>query len=232
MKYSALIVLSAFLFLGATQVSAQKNKNKKQKGKVELKTVTDSLSYCIGVAVMKNITDQGVDSMNMDALLKGMNDVKANTFTISPEAANQYVNDYFYKQYMEKAEKDKLVQSKWLEENKTKEGVKTTPSGLQYKVITMGQGTIPKQLNTVKVHYSGSLIDGKVFDSSYDRGEPIEFAVTGVIKGWTEALLMMPQGSKWELYIPADLAYGEKGAGGTIPPHATLIFVVELLEVK
>jgi FKBP-type peptidyl-prolyl cis-trans isomerase FklB len=142
------------------------------------------------------------------------------------------VNDYFFKQYAAKAEKDKSAQLKWLEENKTKEGVKVTASGLQYKVIDQGTGPIAKETNTVKVHYKGTLIDGTTFDSSYDRGEPIEFPVTGVIKGWVEALLMMPQGSKWELYIPYDLAYGDKGAGGTIPPYATLIFVVELLEIK
>lgn len=232
MKYSTLIVLAVFLLFSGAVLSAQKNKTKKPKGKIVLKTATDSLSYCIGTAVMKNISEQGVTDLNMDAIIAGMNDAKANTSVITADAANQYVNDYFTKQYMQKAEKDKKAQLDWLVENKKKEGVKTTSSGLQYKVITMGTGPIPTEQNKVKVHYSGTLIDGKVFDSSYDRGEPIEFPVTGVIKGWVEALLMMPQGSKWELYIPYDLAYGDKGAGGAIPPYATLIFVVELLEVK
>ena len=235
MKYSALIVFTVLFALSGTSLSAQKNKTKKSKGdkdKFVLKTATDSLSYSIGTAVMKNITDQGLDSINIDALMQGFKDVKSSTSIITPDAANQYVNDYFYKKYTAKAEKDKAAQLSWLEENKKKEGVKVTSSGLQYKVLTEGTGPVAKENNKVKVHYKGSLIDGTIFDSSYDRGEPIEFAVTGVIKGWVEALLLMPQGSKWELYIPYDLAYGDKGAGSTIPPYATLIFTVELLEIK
>jgi FKBP-type peptidyl-prolyl cis-trans isomerase FklB len=197
-----------------------------------MKTANDSLSYCIGTAVMKNISDQGVENLNMDAVMQGFKDAQEKTSVINAETANQYVNDYFFKQYAAKAEKDKSAQLKWLEENKTKEGVKVTASGLQYKILTAGTGPIATEKNTVKVHYKGTLIDGTTFDSSYDRGEPIEFPVTGVIKGWVEALLMMPQGSQWELYIPYDLAYGDKGAGGTIPPYATLIFVVELIEIK
>lgn len=222
------------LMMGSFQaLNAQKEKTKKNKTKpVVLKTANDSLSYCIGVAVMKNIKDQGVDNPNLDAMSRGMADIINNSFTISPEAANKYVNDYFFKQYTAKAEKDKQAQLDWLVENKKKEGVVTTASGLQYKIISQGTGPKPQLNNTVKVHYHGTLIDGKTFDSSYERGEPIEFPVTGVIKGWTEALQLMPQGSKWELYIPYDLAYGEKGAGGAIGPFATLIFVVELLEVK
>jgi FKBP-type peptidyl-prolyl cis-trans isomerase FklB len=232
MRYTAFILLSAVFIFGGSDLSAQKNKTKKSKGKFTMKTANDSLSYCIGTAVMKNISDQGVENLNMDALMQGFKDAQEKTSVINAESANQYVNDYFFKQYAAKAEKDKSAQLKWLEENKTKEGVKVIASGLQYKVIDQGTGPIAKETNTVKVHYKGTLIDGTTFDSSYDRGEPIEFPVTGVIKGWVEALLMMPQGSKWELYIPYDLAYGDKGAGGTIPPYATLIFVVELLEIK
>jgi FKBP-type peptidyl-prolyl cis-trans isomerase FklB len=232
MRYSALIVLAAFVMFSGTTLSAQKNKTKKVKGQITLKTATDSLSYCIGTAVMKNISDQGVDSLNMEAIMQGFKDAVEKKSVINAETANQYVNDYFYKQYALKAEKDKGKQLKWLEDNKTKEGVKVTGSGLQYKILTAGTGPIPKELNTVKVHYQGSLIDGTIFDSSYERNKPEEFAVTGVIRGWVEALLMMPQGSKWEVYIPYDLAYGDKGAGATIPPYATLIFTVELLEVK
>jgi FKBP-type peptidyl-prolyl cis-trans isomerase FklB len=232
MKYSVLFALAAFFVLSGN-VSAQKEKTKKPKGKkVVLKNASDSLSYCIGTAVMKNITDQGVENLNMDAIMQGFKDVQSKTSVISVDEANLYVNDYFMKQYTAKAEKDKGKQMQWLEENKGKEGVKVTSSGLQYKVLTAGTGPVPTEKNTVKVHYKGTLIDGTTFDSSYDRGEPIEFAVTGVIKGWVEALLMMPKGSKWELYIPSDLAYGEKGAGGSIPPYATLIFVVELLDIK
>lgn len=235
MKYSVVLVSAAFFIFSGISLHAQKDntKTKKPKGKkVVLKNATDSLSYCIGVAVMKNITDQGVETLNMDAIMQGFKDGQAKNTAITADAANQYVNDYFYKQYALKSEKDKAKQTEWLVENKKKEGVKVTSTGLQYKVITQGTGPVPTEKNTVKVHYKGTLIDGTTFDSSYDRGEPIEFAVTGVIKGWVEALLMMPQGSKWELYIPYDLAYGDKGAGGTIPPYATLIFTVELLEIK
>ena len=121
---------------------------------------------------------------------------------------------------------------KFLEENVKKEGVHVTPSGLQYKVITEGFGTKPKATETVVVHYRGTTIDGKEFDSSYKRGEPISFPLNGVIAGWTEGLQLMKTGAKYELYIPYNLAYGERGAGGVIPPYATLIFEVELLEVK
>ena len=129
------------------------------------------------------------------------------------------------------ADTNKAAGEKFLAENKTKEGVKTTESGLQYKVITEGTGVKPKATDTVKVHYTGKLLDGKVFDSSVQRGEPVEFPVSGVIAGWVEALQLMPQGSKWEVYIPAALAYGDQG-NQAIPPASTLIFEVELLEVK
>ena len=132
----------------------------------------------------------------------------------------------------EQGEKNMSEGPKFLEENKSKEGVVVLPSGLQYKVITEGSGKTPKATDKVKVHYKGTLLNGKEFDSSYKRNQPAEFPVNGVIKGWTEALQLMKEGSKWMLYIPSDLAYGARGAGGDIGPNATLIFEVELLEVK
>jgi FKBP-type peptidyl-prolyl cis-trans isomerase FkpA len=120
----------------------------------------------------------------------------------------------------------------FLAENRKKEGVMTTVSGLQYKVIEAGSGAKPKATDTVRVHYRGRLVDGKVFDSSYDRGQPISFGLNQVIRGWTEGLQLMPVGSKYELYIPSALGYGERGAGGVIPPNATLIFEVELLGIE
>jgi FKBP-type peptidyl-prolyl cis-trans isomerase len=132
----------------------------------------------------------------------------------------------------EQAEKNLVEGEKFLTENKTKEGVKTTASGLQYKIIEEGKGPSPKAGDTVTVNYRGTLIDGTQFDSSYDRGQPATFPLTGVIPGWTEALQMMKKGSKWELYIPPDLAYGDRGAGNRIPPNSTLIFEVELISIQ
>lgn len=157
---------------------------------------------------------------------------------ISQEDAEKIMKE-FQENMMKKKEEEakklsegnKAAGEKFLAENKTKEGVQTTASGLQYKIITAGNGVKPKATDTVKVHYTGKLLDGKVFDSSVQRGEPVEFPVSGVIPGWVEALQLMPQGSKWELYIPSDLAYKDV-AQGPIPPASTLIFEVELLEVK
>jgi FKBP-type peptidyl-prolyl cis-trans isomerase FklB len=124
----------------------------------------------------------------------------------------------------------KMAGEEFLEANKSKEGVKTLPSGLQYKIVKEGAGAEPEKTDTVTVNYKGTLIDGTVFDSSYDRGEPATFPLEGVIAGWTEALQLMKPGSQWELFVPSDLAYGESGAGRAVPPHAALVFDVELLK--
>jgi FKBP-type peptidyl-prolyl cis-trans isomerase FklB len=136
------------------------------------------------------------------------------------------------KELKEKAAKNLEESKKFFAENQKKEGIKTLPSGLQYKVLTEGSGKMPKAEDTVTVHYKGILIDGTEFDSSYKRGQPATFQVNGVIKGWMEALQLMKEGSKWQLFIPSDLAYGERGAGRTIPPNSALIFEVELIAVK
>lgn len=164
--------------------------------------------------------------------------LKAAAPRISQEDAEKIMKE-FQESMMKKKEEEakklsegnKAAGDKFLAENKTKPGVQTTASGLQYKVITEGTGVKPKATDTVKVHYTGKLLDGKVFDSSVTRGEPVEFPVSGVIAGWVEALQLMPQGSKWEVYIPSDLAYGPTG-NQAIPPASTLVFEVELLEVK
>ncbi|MEJ2233586.1 MAG: FKBP-type peptidyl-prolyl cis-trans isomerase [Syntrophobacterales bacterium] len=132
----------------------------------------------------------------------------------------------------ERGQKNLAEAEKFLAENKTKEGVKTTESGLQYKIIKEGEGASPKAGDTVTVHYRGTFVDGSEFDSSYQRGQPATFPITGVIPGWTEALLLMKKGSKWELYIPPELAYGQRGAGNHIPPNSTLIFEVELISFE
>jgi FKBP-type peptidyl-prolyl cis-trans isomerase FklB len=132
----------------------------------------------------------------------------------------------------ERAEKNLAEGKAFLEENKKKEGIKTLPSGLQYKVITEGSGRTPKATDTVTVHYRGTLINGTEFDSSYKKGQPATFQVSGVVRGWTEALQLMKEGSKWQLFIPSELAYGERAAGPQIPPGSTLIFEVELISIK
>ena len=150
---------------------------------------------------------------------------------IIPDEANKILQDYFDKLQNKKGEAALKAGEKFLSENKSKEGVVTLPSGLQYKILKEGNGPKPKASDTVKCHYEGRLINGAVFDSSIRRGEPAEFPVNGVIAGWVEALQLMNTGSKWQLYIPSELAYGARGAGQSIGPNETLVFDVELLDI-
>lgn len=176
------------------------------------------------------------DSIMADVLYRGFTDAMLNDTTIF---TLQKAEDYFSaRQKADKAARDEKLYGanreagiKFLEENAKNDSVITLPSGLQYKVLVKGSGAVPQSSDKVKVHYEGRLIDGKVFDSSYQRGEPSEFTPTQVIRGWTEALTMMPVGSKWQLYIPYELAYGERGAEADIKPYSMLIFDVELLEI-
>ena len=199
---------------------------------VKLETANDSLSYALGVLVSSNITSQAEfkEVLHPDLFSAAMKDVLKgdSSEAISTTEANEILARFGSKQ----EEKKKDVGVKFLAENKAKEGVQVTPSGLQYQVITTGTGAVPTAESVVKVHYHGSLIDGTVFDSSVDRGEPAQFPVSGVIPGWTEALQLMPVGSKWKLFIPQELAYGPRGAGRTIPPYSALIFEVELLGIE
>lgn len=198
-----------------------------------LKTEMDSVSYSLGVSIGSNLKSQGFEKLNFAAMMKAMEDVYGDgKTTISEEQANMFIQSYFQKLMDKKSEAAKADGVKFLEENKKKEGVQTTASGIQYKVNTMGTGPKPLATDRVKVHYTGKLIDGTVFDSSVERGEPAVFPLNGVIPGWTEALQLMPVGSKWTIYLPSDLAYGERGAGQQIPPHSTLIFEVELISIE
>ncbi len=193
----------------------------------------DSLSYSLGVLLGKNLIQQGFDKLNADDLAKAINDViTQKDLMVTPEDANKYVADYQQAEAAKKFAGAKAEGETFLAENKKREGVTTLPSGLQYEVISSGEGTKPAATDKVTVHYHGMLINGTVFDSSVDRGQPASFPVNGVIKGWVEALQLMSEGDKWKLFIPYDLAYGERGAGHDIGPFSTLIFEVELIKIN
>jgi FKBP-type peptidyl-prolyl cis-trans isomerase FklB len=193
----------------------------------ELKTQKDKLSYAIGVDMGNSFKKNEVD-LDPDIMVKGMKDTLTGAKPLMTDQEVRAVIVAAQKDMQAKrAEKNKA----YLVEHKKKKGVKVLPSGLQYKVISQGKGKTPKATDTVTVNYKGTPVDGTEFDSSYKRGQPATFPVNGVIKGWTEALQLMKEGSKWQLVIPADLAYGEQGRPG-IPPGSTLIFEVELISVK
>lgn len=192
----------------------------------------DRVSYCFGLSIASNLISSGVTTINAEAFNDAMTTVFAgNMPEIMPDEANNILQDYFEKLQKERGGKAKAAGEKFLAENKDKEGVVALPSGLQYKILKEGNGPKPKASDTVKCHYEGRLIDGTVFDSSIRRGEPAEFPIGGVIQGWVEALQLMPVGSKWQLYIPSEMAYGSHGAGQAIGPDETLIFDVELLAI-
>lgn len=198
----------------------------------ELATELDSVSYLLGVEYGKWLTEKRdmkeIDNKSFLTGVQRMVDGKENE--IADDVANKCMMGFFNKKEEAKSASAKAEGSAYLEQNKAKEGVVVTASGLQYRVLTEGSGAVAQDGQTVKVHYTGKLIDGSVFDSSVERGEPAQFATNQVIKGWTEALSMMPVGSKWELVIPSDLAYGGRG-NGRIPGGSTLIFEVELLDI-
>ena len=200
----------------------------------QFKDQKDKVSYSIGMQIGFNLGRQKVD-INPDVLAAGIKDALANKPLLTPDQVKdvmaQFEKDMEQKQ-KQLGEKNKTEGAKFLEDNKKKPDVKTTASGLQYKVIKDGTGTQPKATDMVTVNYRGTLIDGTEFDSSYKRGQPATFPVNGVIKGWTEALQLMKQGSKYQLFIPSGLAYGERAMGSDIGPNSTLIFEVELQEVK
>lgn len=202
--------------------------------KAKLDSDQEKASYAIGQQIGRSLKMQNADVV-MPSLVAGMNDaIGDKEAKLKPEemqAALQKMQEGAMKKAMEEAEKNQKIGDEWLAKNKSAEGWKSTESGLQYKVGKEGSGASPKEVDTVKVHYTGTLIDGKKFDSSRDRNEPAEFPVNGVIPGWTEALKLMKPGAQYNLAIPAKLAYGPQGRPG-IPPNSVLLFDVELLEVK
>lgn len=219
-----IIKISALLLFVACKSDAPKE--------VVLSNEIDSVSYSLGVNIGENIKTQFED-IKIDNFLTGLKEVIDGTEPkINNDQALMVIQNYFTKKQSALSEEKIDEGRKFLEENSKKEGVITLASGLQYEVITNGSGDKPKLEDNVTTHYHGTLIDGTVFDSSVDRGEPASFPVGGVIKGWTEALQLMSVGSKWKLYVPYDLAYGERGAGPQIGPYSTLIFEVELLSIN
>jgi len=221
-----MIVILGILFL-VSQVNAQE--------KLVLKNQKEKVSYIIGMDIGSNLKKQSID-VDPNILAKGMKDALSGEKPLLTEQEIQETMLAFQKEMMAKqaeiGKKNKAEGEAFLAENKKKEGVKILPSGLQYKVIKAGTGKTPKLTDTVTAHYRGTLINGTEFDSSYKRGQPASFQVSGVIRGWTEALQLMQEGSKWQLFIPSNLAYGEPGAGRDIGSNATLIFEVELISIQ
>jgi FKBP-type peptidyl-prolyl cis-trans isomerase FklB len=241
MKLRILACFIALLFafqVGAQTKQPEKKASATQKDKV-FATQKEKVSYAIGLDIARKLKMQMYD-IDTESISRGIKDVMAGTKPLMTEQEVRetlmaYQEELKAKQEQkmkEQGEKNKKEGDAFLAENKKKPGVITLPSGLQYKVIKEGTGKSPKPEDTVVTHYKGTLIDGTEFDSSYSRNQPATFQVKGVIKGWTEALQLMKVGSKWQLFIPPDLAYGKQGAGRVIGPDAVLIFEVELLEVK
>ncbi len=198
-------------------------------------TVEEIVSYGIGRQMGDQLKSQPFEGLNLDILVSGLKEAFSGTASIVADQEMQKafaeINERLQAKQAEQAKELSAEGQKFLEENAKRDEVTVTDSGLQYEVLATGDGDKPTKDSTVKTHYHGTLINGDVFDSSYDRGQPAEFPVGGVIAGWTEALQLMTVGSKWRLYVPYNLAYGERGAGGKIGPYSTLVFDVELLDI-
>ncbi|KGO04673.1 FKBP-type peptidyl-prolyl cis-trans isomerase [Porphyromonas gulae] len=193
----------------------------------------DKVSYALGLSIGNNFKSSGIDSVIMDDFMQGLSDVlEEKAPQLSYDEAKREIEAYFMDLQQRAVKLNKEAGEEFLKINAHKEGVMTLPSGLQYEVIKMGEGPKPTLSDTVTCHYHGTLINGVVFDSSMDRGEPASFPLKGVMAGWTEILQLMPAGSKWKVTIPSDLAYGDRGAGEHIKPGSTLIFIIELLGIN
>ncbi|MGN6645486.1 MAG: FKBP-type peptidyl-prolyl cis-trans isomerase [Cytophaga sp.] len=196
-------------------------------------TEKDQVSYSLGVNIATSLKNQGFDDLNLEALTSALSDVFSNQkLQIDEAKGGQILNAYFQGMQQRKQAKNIEEGAAFLKANAAKPDVITLPSGLQYKILVEGNGPKPKATDKVTTHYHGTLINGTVFDSSVERGQPATFPVNGVIAGWIEALQLMPTGSKWQLYVPSDLAYGARGASELIGPHTTLIFDVELISIN
>ncbi|WP_432821761.1 FKBP-type peptidyl-prolyl cis-trans isomerase N-terminal domain-containing protein [Trichloromonas sp.] len=232
-------IVGAVLAVLLLAVGCTAEEKKVEVKKVELTSSKDKVSYGIGMSIGRDFSRQELD-IDPDILAQGIKDMLAGGQTLMTEEEAQTTLMEFQQEMMAKqetegkvlAEKNQQEGEAFLAENAKKEGVVTLPSGLQYKVLTEGAGKTPGKEDTVTVNYRGTLINGEEFDSSYQRGEPATFPVGGVIAGWTEALQLMKEGAKWQLVIPASLAYGERGAGPVISPNSTLVFEVELISIQ
>ncbi|MFW5804723.1 MAG: FKBP-type peptidyl-prolyl cis-trans isomerase [bacterium] len=235
-KFSLTTCLLFIFVIANNNIYGQKKKKNKKSGEapveLSLDSAKDSLSYSLGLLVASNLKAGGITSLNYEAYIKGLEDNFNDSLPmISEENASVFVNNFVMSLQKEKGKENLNKAEQFLEENKKKEGVVELPSGLQYEIIEEGEGESPGLTDKVTTHYKGMLLDGTVFDSSYDRGEPVQFPVNGVIKGWTEALQLMKPGAKWKLYIPPTLGYGENPPPGEIEPNSLLIFEIELISV-
>jgi FKBP-type peptidyl-prolyl cis-trans isomerase FklB len=235
-SFKTFLGVTSFIILAVLPMQSwaqgkNKNKNKSKDQEIVLATPVDSFSYMIGIAIGHSLKSQKVEGITISLIARGMEEVMKNDSAISMQDANTFLNNFFT-DLREKTGATNLIKGKqFLEENKKAPGVTETASGLQIKTIQEGTGKSPKATDKVRCHYAGRLLNGDIFDSSYDRGEPAEFELQGVISGWTEGLQLMKEGGKYELFIPSELAYGSRGAGQSIGPNETLIFEIELLQV-
>ena len=235
-KKTVLISVAMILWVAVSALAAEDAAT--SAASLELKTEAQQISYALGNKMGSGIKDSGME-LDLELVLRGLRDaIEGNEPAMSEKDMMQAMGRFQQammalqrKRLAEKSQENQAEGKAFLDRNAKKEGVVVLPSGLQYKVITEGTGRTPTAGNTVKVNYRGTLIDGEQFDSSYDRGKPAQFKVSGVIKGWQEGLQLMKEGAKWELYVPSDLAYGDRGSGRQIAPGSTLIFEVELLEI-
>ena len=240
---SMIIVAAATFFSGIACYAQTKPVAKKLPATVKkipaptasLKNSTDSFSYAAGVNIANSMKGQGIKNINSTIMARAMNDVFTNSKKLLTDEQSAMTLQEKLQQFAEKkAGSDRAVSTAFFVKNKAKPGVIALPNGLQYEVLKPGNanGKMPRVQDTVVVHYVGTTTDGKEFDNSIKRGEPATFPLGGVIRGWTEILQLMPVGSKWRVYIPSELGYGDRGAGAAIPPNAILIFEIELLEIK
>lgn len=238
---SALLITSAVFAQKTEKQDKKDSQSKKAKqeqaagnNEMNMNDTVTKMSYAYGLSLGENFRMQGISEVDQAALTKGMSDAMSQSANpqMTLEEAQQFLNDYMGRLMAENAMKAKAKGEQWLAANAQKKGVKVTESGLQYEVLTEGSGTKPTAASKVTVHYHGTLTDGRVFDSSVERGKPATFGLNQVIKGWTEGVQLMTPGSKYRFYIPSELAYGERGAGQMIGPNEVLIFEVELISVE